>query len=99
MVLAIAYLKTAQGRKYLAQLCKHFAHRIEVTYDETHGECHFASGTGVLDADDSGLRMEASSVDAKQLGQTQAIIESHLLRFAFREEFEALDWKNSDQAD
>ncbi|HSX76216.1 MAG TPA: DUF2218 domain-containing protein, partial [Shinella sp.] len=39
MLESVAYLETAHGRKYLAQLCKHFAHKIAVTVSENHGEC------------------------------------------------------------
>lgn len=98
MVSTVTYLPTAHGRKYLVQLCKHFGHRIDVTYNETHGECRFASGTGVLDADDERLRMEVSGSDAAQIEQIQEIIESHLLRFAFRETPDALEWKSLDRA-
>lgn len=98
MVSTVTYLPTAHGRKYLVQLCKHFGHRIDVTYNETHGECRFASGIGVLDADDDGLRMEVSGSDAAQIEQIQEIIESHLLRFAFRETPDALEWKSLDRA-
>lgn len=93
MLESAAYLETAHGRKYLAQLCKHFAHKIEVTASENHGECHFACGLGILDADDYGLRMTARAENGEDLAQTQSVIESHLARFAFREELQPLDWQ------
>jgi hypothetical protein len=98
MLESVAYLETAHGRKYLAQLCKHFAHKIEVTASENHGECHFACGLGILDADDYGLRMTARSENGEDLAQTQSVIESHLARFAFREELQPLDWQWQNKA-
>ncbi|MGB3878021.1 DUF2218 domain-containing protein [Shinella zoogloeoides] len=92
---SVAYLETASGRKYLVQLCKHFAHKIAVTYTESRGDCRFPRGEAVLEADESGLSMAVSAADEEGLAQTQAIIESHLLRFAFREKLEALDWRQA----
>lgn len=87
-----ARLTTANGSRYLQQLCKHFAHKIDVEFTPTHGEIKFSFGTAVLDADADGLRMIAQADDAEKLEQTQRVIESHLLRFAFREEIGALVW-------
>lgn len=98
MLESTAYLETASGSKYLVQLFKHFAHKITVSYTETHGECQFVCGAAVLDADERGLRMVVTAPDEEKLAQTQSIIESHLLRFAFREKLEALDWQRQDKA-
>ena len=87
-----AYFETANGRKYLTQLCKHFAHKIEVSYSEDKGECYFAGGLGRLEADEKGLRMAVEANDEEWLNRAQSIIEVHLIRFAFREELESLDW-------
>ncbi|OJU99587.1 DUF2218 domain-containing protein (plasmid) [Shinella sp. PSBB067] len=88
-----AYLETASGQKYLVQLCKHFAHKIAVTYTESRGDCRFPRGAAVLQADENGLSMVVTAADEEGLAQTQEIIESHLVRFAFREKLEALDWR------
>ncbi len=93
-----AYLETASGQKYLVQLCKHFAHKIEVSYTDEHGECQFACGAAILDADAEGLRMAVTAADEEDLAETQSIIESHLVRFAFRENLEALDWQRQGKA-
>lgn len=98
MLEAAAYLETANGRKYLVQLCKHFAHKIEVSYSESHGECRFACGSSAMEADEKGLRVVVRAGDEDGLAQTQSIIESHLLRFAFRENLEALDWRRDKAA-
>ncbi len=96
MLESAAYLETTSGSKYLVQLCKHFAHKITVSYSETLGECQFSCGTSLLDADEKGLRLVAKSNDEEGLAQTQQVIESHLLRFAFREELQPLDWRRQD---
>lgn len=98
MLQTIANWQTENGRKYLVQLCKHFAHKIEVSYSDTHGECRFICGTAIMDADESSLRVHAMAEDGQQLAETQSVIERHLVRFAFRENLEALNWKPLDKA-
>ncbi|WP_226951145.1 DUF2218 domain-containing protein [Rhizobium terrae] len=97
MVQSIAEWRTEHGGKYLVQLCKHFAHKIDVSYSETHGECRFSCGTATLDADDDGLKIMAVAADEEQLAETQSVIERHLVRFAFRENLEALQWQAPDR--
>lgn len=80
-----ARFETENGSKYLQQLCKHFAHKIEVSHTPLHGECRFSCGTAYLDADDRALTMRCEATDDAGLRQTENVIESHLVRFAFRE--------------
>lgn len=98
MLEVVAYLETASGRKYLVQLCKHFSHKIEVAYSDSHGECQFKRGSSVMKADERGLHILVRASDEQGLAQTQSIIESHLVRFAFRDKLEALDWQRQDSA-
>jgi hypothetical protein len=93
MIESTAYLNTEHGAKYLVQLCKHFAHKVDVTYSDNHGECRFDRGVATLDADAEGLRMTVKAADEEGLGWGQSVIESHLVRFAFREELGAFDWQ------
>lgn len=45
---ALAIVKTEHAGKYLTQLCKHFAHKVDVSVDGNHGECRFICGTAIL---------------------------------------------------
>lgn len=92
MLEAKAIVTTKHASKYLQQVCKHFAHKIDVSYDETHGECVFEMGKGILDADDEALTILASAANEADLETTKSVIESHLVRFAFREELGPLAW-------
>jgi len=98
MLQALAEWHTEHGHKYLVQLCKHFAHKIETSYSENHGECRFSCGTAILDSDDSGLKILATAADEDQLAETKSVIERHLVRFAFRENLEGLQWKTLGRA-
>lgn len=92
MITATANYETAFGKKYLGQLCKHFAHKIEVEYSETHADCALPSGPATMDADENSIRFAITAKDESGLKIAKSIIESHLIKFAFREKLEKLDW-------
>ncbi|MGE0747147.1 MAG: DUF2218 domain-containing protein [Rhodospirillales bacterium] len=78
-------IETAQPGRYLGQLCKHFAHKLPVSYDAAHGRIEFPSGICQLDADGDALAIRTTSPDAEQLMRLQDVVIRHLERFAFRE--------------
>lgn len=90
---ATTLFATENGQKYLTQLCKHFAHKIDVEEADDRAELRFSCGTGYLQAVPAGLSIRARSPDDANLADTKSVIESHLLRFAFREEPGALQWQ------
>lgn len=92
MIETSATLQTEHAAKYIAQLCKHFAHKVDVSHSDGHGECRFVCGTAIMDATDETLRIKVNAPDDAQLKETQEVVESHLLRFAFREELQPLEW-------
>lgn len=92
MVEAAGRFETEHGPKYLTQLCKHFAHKIEVTHSERHGECLFPFGKVVMDADDTGISVRVVTPDGEQLVRAKAVVDDHLARFAFREADKAIAW-------
>lgn len=97
MIKTSTILKTEHAGKYLTQLCKHFAHKVEVSYDYDHGECRFVCGTAILHAAENALSIRAISPDEEQLQETQSVIERHLVRFAFREEIGPLQWQRQSE--
>ena len=93
MLISTAQYATAHGSKYLQQLCKHFAHKAEVTFDDTSGRVVLQPGLATMTADDTGLTIQIEAEDAKNLIQARFVIDSHLVTFAHREGFAGLDWK------
>ncbi len=83
---------TPNGSKYLQQLCKHFAHKIEVSHSDTEGTCNFPMGQALLSADDAGLTVRFALKDQDAVTPARNVIDSHLERFAFREDFKHMDW-------
>ncbi|MDR5653172.1 DUF2218 domain-containing protein [Ruixingdingia sedimenti] len=88
-----AAVATAKASGYLQQLCKHFGHKIPVTFDAEAGEIVFPFGTCRLRAEDGALHLTAIAPDAERLAQLQDVIARHLLRFAFREDGMRVDWQ------
>lgn len=91
---ATGRLETPNGSKYLQQLCKHFSHKIAVTYDETSGHCAMPLGPAEMRADPEGLTVTVTAADSSGLERAKGVIDSHLARFAFRENFEKMPWVN-----
>ncbi len=84
-VLGVA--QTDAASKYLQQLCKHWAHKAEVFFDETKGSVSFSGGNSVtLTASDASLTLTASTGPRGDLARWKDVIDAHLQRFAFREE-------------
>lgn len=93
MLAARAHYATAHGSKYLQQLCKHFAHKVEVTYTPEDGRAALPPGPAHLQADPQGLHMHVTAADPEGLERAKHIVEIHLVKFAFREKLEKLDWQ------
>ncbi|APZ52219.1 DUF2218 domain-containing protein [Salipiger abyssi] len=84
--------QTSNASKYLQQLCKHFAHKIDVEYDETSARMALPTGPATLSASGEALRAEISAESDEGLERARGIIDKHLERFAFREGFEKMAW-------
>lgn len=84
--------ETQYARKYLQQMCKHFAHKADVTFTADEGKVQFSGGSATMRADDRALSISVVGDDLEKL---RFIIDKHLERFAFREEFQNMDWATS----
>lgn len=94
---ATARVKTEHASKYLQQLCKHWSHKFDVTFDETHGVVPFGQATCTFDAalDALTMRLDAPPDDLARMGE---VVAKHLARFAFRETFD-IRWVPSPAAE
>lgn len=93
-----AEFETEKASRYLQQLLKHFAHKIEVEFTETEGRAVFEWGEARLKATDERLEIAIDARTSRDLVQTRYVIEEHLLRFAFRENPGLLDWRTIEPA-
>jgi hypothetical protein len=78
---------TANGGRYLQQLCKHWQHKLKVTMKgEDEAEIEMFSGDTVdLKAMSDALNVSIRSSNADTIDVTRTVVEDHLNRFAFRE--------------
>ncbi len=93
MAKTIAVVPTDSGWKYLQQLCKHWAHKLEVELGEQKGVVRFAEATAVMTSDDQTLTVEIEANSPEVLERMKGVVSSHLDRFAFREAPLPFDWK------
>ena len=88
--------RTPHASRYLQQLCKHFAHKVEASFDATSGVIALPSGPVRLTAQEGELVATVTAPDAEGLARSRGIIDRHLERFAFREDFRRMDWSGTD---
>lgn len=91
MPLSHTDIATPKAQSYLQQLCKHFGHKIPVEFTPEAGSISFPFGTCRMTADTATLAITVEA-GAEDLERMEGVIQSHLERFAFREEL-AFDWQ------
>ncbi|WP_255991428.1 DUF2218 domain-containing protein [Chitinolyticbacter albus] len=74
---SIAHITTPDATKFLFKLCKHFAKKIPVEFDETRGRAEFPFGVCELAATATTLTF-ACEASAATLAQMQSVLEQHL---------------------
>ena len=93
MIVSQAKVETPSGSRYLQQLCKHWSHKFEVTFDANEGFIPFGNDrTCAFHADEAGLAMRLSAPDEDVMTRFETVVFDHLKRFAFREELPAPVW-------
>ncbi|MBX9823683.1 MAG: DUF2218 domain-containing protein [Xanthobacteraceae bacterium] len=80
-----ARIETERASIHLQQLCKHFAHKLPVTFTPEQGQIAFSAAICRLEASDGILVLKAEAEDDARLVQLQGVIDKHLMRFAFRD--------------
>lgn len=87
------HFATGNALGYMKQLCKHFGHKIPASVDGNEGVITFEMGEARLIAAEGDLQCTVAGPDAAAVERLQGIIDRHLARFAFREDFTRMDWQ------
>jgi len=92
MIQSHSIIKTQSGSKYLQQLCKHWAHKIEaLTYDSQKAHIPFNEEVLLeLFARDGVLEAQLRAPDEETLLRYEGVFANHIERFAFRETLEII---------
>ena len=94
MPASTASITSASSRKYMIQLCKHWSHKLEVTWDDANGRIEFGDDRAcALQVDGEQLHLRVETAGEEALERTQNTVVNHLKRFAFREEFGDIAWE------
>lgn len=93
MARTTATVPTENGWKYLQQLCKHWAHKLDVELGEQTGTVRFPEAVAVMRSDETALTVEIEADSSEVLERMKGVVSSHLDRFAFREAPLPFDWK------
>ena len=88
-----ADIATDKASRYLQQLCKHFAHKTQVSFNTSKGRISFTGGDCRLEADENRLRLSVTAPNAETLAKLQDVAARHLERFAFREDLK-ITWQS-----
>ena len=92
MAISTARVPTAQAGKYLQQLCKHWSHKLEVSFDDKQGTVRFPVAVATMTAEPEALLVSIEAEDASVVHQMKDVMARHLDRFAFREAPLTFDW-------
>ncbi len=100
---ASANVPTTSASRYLQQLCKHWAHNLDVTFNAEEGRIVFprdarglnfpGDGAVTLKAHETELEVLVDATAPEQLEGLKSAVARHLDRFAFREAPLAFDWR------
>jgi hypothetical protein len=100
---ASASVPTTSASRYLQQLCKHWAHNLDVTFNAEEGRIVFprdarglnfpGDGAVTLKAHETELEVLVDATAPEQLEGLKSAVARHLDRFAFREAPLAFDWR------
>ncbi len=92
MYLSRAEVKTPKAGRYLAQLCKHFAHKITVDWTPDSGVAEFGMGMCRMRCAEDVLFLSCEAETQEGLEKVLYIVDDHLSRFAWKEGIKA-DWR------
>ncbi len=84
---------TQHGEKYAVQLCKHFRHKVEASYDGGTADVDFKFATAKLAVTADALEMSCEAGNLEGLARAKFVLEDHLLRFSWREKLAPLSWE------
>jgi len=93
MSISESRVPTANGSKYLQQLCKHWSHKLEVEFTPEKGTVRFPTSCATMTVEPDVLLVRVEAEDAATLERMQGVVADHLDRFAFREAPLAFDWR------
>jgi len=85
MIQAETSVETEAASRYIAQLCKHFLHKVPAEWDDNSGRADFPFGVCHMRAENGRLTMSCEAPDDTAMARLKFVITDHLERFAWKE--------------
>jgi len=86
-----AVVPTPRAARNMTRLCKHFAHKGDVRFDETRAEIDFAFGNCQMRAEADRLLIDCQAEPGDAEKRLRFVIADHLQRFSGEEALQ-VDW-------
>ncbi len=86
-----ADVATEKPVPYMRQLCKHFGHKVDASFDDGSGYIQFEFGRCDLRAGDRTLHLTVAAASDADRERMRNVIGSHLERFGKRDEL-SVSW-------
>jgi hypothetical protein len=93
MIERTAHVPTAHDTKYVAQLCKHWSHKLDVALEDARGIVRFDGAVATMVPAVDQLVVTILANDEPTVERLQGVVASHLDRFAFREAPLVFEWQ------
>nr|WP_314447347.1 DUF2218 domain-containing protein [uncultured Sphingomonas sp.] len=93
MIETVAYVPTSNAAKYVAQLCKHWSHKLSVEQRDDRGVVRFGDAVATLESDTDELVITILANDEATAERLRGVVATHLDRFAFREAPHPFEWR------
>ena len=90
---ATSSFETDRASRYLQAMFRHFAHKVPVSYDAMEGSAEMPFGRLSMRVADNLLHFEIVADNDELLDRMKYVVEAHIVRFAFREKLQKLDWR------
>ena len=94
MRISEADVPTTSAISYLRQLCRHWAHKFRVEFDDQRGVIHLPAGVCTLESFPEHLQVRLEMPDETDSDQLEKVVAEHLQRFGFREQL-VFPWRRS----
>ena len=89
-----AAIPTAEATRYLQQLCKHWSHKLDVSFTPQEGRVLFnEQSVCLLKAAPDVLHVRVEAREASDAARLGDVVFQHLARFSFRDPLPAPQWR------
>ena len=85
MKISMADVKTENAQSYMKQLCRHWAHKFPVVFDEEQGTIDLAGAKCLLAVEAAQLKVRLELEETADQDRMERVVAEHLQRFGFRE--------------